>query len=406
MNLSLKIALRYFKSTRSSKLINLISLFSIGGIAVGVMAMVVVLSVMDGFEEELKKRLERGDIHLLVESKGEEYFDFSREMEQKIFSLGDSIRQLQPILQTEAIVRSGNKVQGLVLKGVGDSQFFQIQENLIEGTDGKRPVGLGSSETPIYLGQELAYSLSVFPGEELLLISPIETEGPLDSVPRIKKVYVAGFLKTGISEKDATTAWLPINAVRSFMRVRSGINRLEVRLSAVEFSEELAPKLQEYLGPGFSVHHWKDLNAHLFSSLVLERISMFVILLFIVMVASFNIVTTISLTILEKKKEIGILKALGADTSMVSRIFLYKGLVTGSIGVLLGVLFGVSICFLLKAGHWIELPDIYYDRNLPAKVTPLYVAFISFMALLITLVASVIPTLRARKMSIVAGLKF
>ena len=182
------------------------------------------------------------------------------------------------------------------------------------------------------MGQELAYEMGLIPGDQVTLISPTETEGPLDSVPRLKKYFIEGVYHSGLPDQELHTVFAADSAVRSFLRRADVMSEWEIAVKDFDQAPALASKIRE-LAPQFRVQDWAQLNSHLFASLKLERVAMFVILAFIVIVASFNIVTTLTLMVLEKKREISILKAMGARHGQVAAIFLAEGMLIGGIGV-------------------------------------------------------------------------
>jgi lipoprotein-releasing system permease protein len=375
------------------------------GVAVGVMAMVVVLSVMDGFERELKARLFRSDVHiLLTHEKG--FFKNPSELSEKIYGAHDSVAAIHPIIQNESMLRLDERTEGVVIQGVQDPKWQQITKKLlVEGSRGQRPVGRGVADSPIYLGRDLAYSLAALPGEEILVVSPTETQGPFESIPRVKKFYLAGFVNTENAEKDRQWAWTPARHLRSFLRLKEGVNRLEIEINEPSLSGQVASAIRALLPEAFHVEDWKSLNAHLFASLKLERWAMFIILLFTVLVASFGIVTSMTLSVHEKHREIAILKAMGAHRRMVGRIFLYQGIWIGALGVCIGLLLGLISCVILQRTDVIQLPDIYYDRTLPVKITPIYLFWIAGAAFLVTLLGSFFPARKASSYEPVRALK-
>jgi len=407
------VGLRYLRSKKHSRFLSFITTISIAGVALGVCAMVVVLSVMDGFEEELKKRLMATDLHVLVtpseQAIGYDHgfvpeTSFSNDALQAVRS-DSRVDQIWPMVTTEAILRSRRKVAGVLVKGVSPERMERLQAQVTESAsepmlkhDGVRVPGL-------FLGQELAFELGVLPGDEVSLISPTETEGPLDSIPRLKKYIVEGIFKSGLPEQEMHTVFTTAGTVRSFIRRANVLNQWEVTVHGFDESPEVAQKIRG-LVPDFKVQDWMQLNSHLFYSLKLERVAMGVILAFIVVVASFNIVTTLTLMVLEKKREISILKAMGARDGEVGAIFLAEGLFIGGLGVLGGVVLGFSICVALRRYEFIKLPDVYLDTTLPVSFRPDYYLLIVGCALLIVVAACLYPSKRAAQVHPLDGIRF
>lgn len=420
------IGLRYLKSKKHSRFLSFITLISMVGVALGVTALVVVLSVMDGFEVEMKKRLMTHELHVLVtptkDAVGYEngrvaatLFEES-EMGKALATkpkLKALVKDVHPVLQTEAILRGGRKVSGIVFEGIGSEQFTELNRILTETANSPLknpdlPDGGGAeagAPAKIFLGQSLADEMDLIPGELVTVISPTETDGPFSTIPRLKRFMVGGIYRSGVPEQELHTVYAELGSVRAFLR-RSGIvSQWEIMLTDYNRASWVKEELQSLGGP-FRVRDWEDMNAHLFASLKLERLAMFISLVFIVIVASFNIVTTLTLMVLEKKREIAILKAMGARDSEIGAIFLSEGLLIGGIGTFLGIVFGFGICVALRKWEFVQLPDIYFDRTLPVSFLPQYYLIIGLSALLIVLFASVYPSLRAARVDPLLGIRF
>jgi lipoprotein-releasing system permease protein len=412
------VGLRYLKSKKNSKFLSFITLISMLGVTLGVTAMIVVLSVMDGFEVELKKRLMSSDLHILITPKAEvKGFDqgfvprtsLDETVASQILRESPDVESFWPIVSTEAILRTGRKVAGIVLKGVTPERMDRLKTQVTERADSamlSQRVGPDAIRLPgVYIGQELAFELGLIPGDLVTLISPTETEGPMSSVPRMKRFAVEGIFHSGLPEQELHTVFSTDQSVRSFLRKADVVSSWEVVVKQFDTAPGLATKVRQ-MAPEFRVQDWEQLNAHLFASLKLERIAMFVILAFIVVVASFNIVTTLTLMVLEKKREISILKAMGARHSQVAAIFLAEGLLIGAVGVGGGVFLGLVLCSALKRYEFIQLPDVYYDRTLPVTFDPLYYFGVALCAFVIVLIACFYPSRRAAQLNPLDGIRF
>ena len=287
--LSIFIGLRYLRSKKSNAFLSLITFLSIAGVAVGVATLIVILSVMDGFEGALKTRLAQGEFHVLVTRAGEDtdpYFEMPGDIINKIYSLSPDIQSVNPVLSTEAILKAGIKVYGMSMRGVSESQMSLLAKTLVEAADGPKVL----SRDGLWLGKELAYQLNVLPGDKVQVISPIETEGPLESIPRLRSFKVDGIFESGLPEKDLHTVYASLDAVQEFLARPGKVNRVEVSVADFERSDHSGDLIRSELGDTYRVQDWNQLNSHLFASLRLERVTMFVILAMIVLVASFNIV--------------------------------------------------------------------------------------------------------------------
>jgi lipoprotein-releasing system permease protein len=398
------IGLRYLRSKKSNAFLSLITFLSIAGVTLGVSTLIVILSVMDGFEGALKSRLAQGEFHILATraaEAGEAYFEFPAERVSKLYSLSPDVLSVNPVLGTEAILRAGKKVAGMSIRGVAESHMSVLAKSLIEAVDGPKVL----SREGLWLGKELAYQLAVLPGDKVQVISPTETEGPMESVPRVRVFRVDGIFSSGIPEKDLHTVYGSLEAVQEFLGTPGKVNRLEITVKDFDNSEQSGGLVREEMGPDFLVKDWNQLNAHLFASLKLERITMFVILTMIILVASFNIVTSLKMTVTEKRKEIAILQAMGATQRQIGRIFLVQGAVIGNIGTVLGLVIGLGLALFLRSHPIVELPDIFYDRSLPVKISPVFVAIVVIVAFGIVLLAAYFPARSAAKQAPLEGIR-
>lgn len=409
---------RYLKSKKNSRFLSFITFLSVLGVGVGVTAMIVVLSVMDGFEAEIKKRLMSTDLHILVKPTTlvqgfENGFAPKTALDQaqvaEKMKADHRVSSFWPIVSTEAIFRSGRKVTGVVLKGVTSERMVRLKSKITESADPQLLVQRDGADVlrlpGVFVGQELAYEMGLIPGDRVTLISPTETEGPVEGVPRLKKFVVEGIYHSGLPEQELHTVFAEDSSVRSFLRRSDVISEWEVTMHDFERAPEIAKEIRQ-MAPNFKIQDWVELNSHLFASLRLERMAMFVILAFIIVVASFNIVTTLTLMVLEKKKEISILKAMGARHSQVAAIFLSEGLLIGGLGIVGGTLLGFFLCSILRRYEFITLPDIYYDRTLPVTFNSGYYLGVALCAWFIVLAACLYPSRRAARLNPLDGIRF
>lgn len=404
MSLSSFLGLRYLRSKKANAFLSLITFLSIAGVAVGVATLIVILSVMDGFETALKSRLAQGEFHVLATRAGAEsepFFEFPVERVSALYALTPDILSVNPVLGTEAILRAGKKVAGMSLRGVSESHMSVLAKTLVEAVDGPKVL----TRDGLWLGKELAYQLNVLPGDKVQVISPTETEGPLESVPRVRQFRVDGIFESGIPEKDLHTVYASLDAAQEFLGRPGKVNRVELTVKDFSHSGVSGDLVRAELGPEFLVKDWNQLNAHLFASLKLERVTMFVILAMIILVASFNIVTSLKMTVIEKRKEISILQAMGATQRQVSRIFLVQGAVIGNAGTAIGLVLGLFLCWLIQRYPIVQLPDIFYDRSIPVRISPLFVAGVVLTAVVIVLFAAFFPARAAAKIPPLEGIR-
>ncbi len=413
------VGFRYLKSKKNSRFLSFITLLSIAGVGLGVTAMIVVLSVMDGFEAELKKRMVSSNLHILVQPtpqtpgfEGGFVPEDSLSSDQILKWKNDSDQQILnfwPIVSTEAILKSGRKVTGIVFKGVTQDRIKHLEKQVVESAEPQMLESKEGKDTVripgVFIGQELAYEIGLAPGDQVTLISPTETEGPVEGVPRLKRYVIEGIYHSGLPEQELHTVFAQESSVWSFLRRSHVLSQWEVTVKDFDRAPEIAAHIQAAI-PQLKVQDWVQMNSHLFASLRLERFSMFIILAFIIVVASFNIVTTLTLMVLEKKKEISILKAMGARHGQVAAVFLAEGILIGTLGVGGGVGLGFLICSILRRYEFITLPDIYYDRTLPVTFEWSYYVMVSLCSLMIVLAACLYPSKRAAKLNPIDGIRF
>jgi len=393
--------------------LSMITLLSVVGVAIGVAVMIVVLSVMDGFEEELKEGLMATDVHIRIEAKENTPGKVAGVYPRSTFEnlrlnlLKDPrIKDVWPVLATEAILKNGRRVKGAFVKGLDDHRMESFRSKLIEVGDdrlmfeqqGPRQIKLPK----IYVGQELAVDMALIPGDRLTLISPTQTDDPFGKIPRVKRFAVAGIYQTGVQDQELQEVFVEESSVESFLKRRTVSSHLEVQVHDFDEAPKVAGDFERSYS-GFYFKDWVDLNANLFFSLKLERFLMALALSVIVIVASFNIVTSLTMKVLEKKKEVSILKAMGATSQQVGRVFIAQGVLIGGVGVFFGILAGYFISLGLE--RYVLLPDIYYSRNLPVTYEPLYYAGVVVGALTIVLLACVYPSLRASKLEPLEGIR-
>ena len=397
MNVDLFIALRYLRARRREKVISLVSFMALAGVFIGVMTMIVVLSVSAGFEEDLKEKILGFSAHIVVFKLGGEFREY-REIAEKIETV-PGVVAASPFIMTQALLSSKRGVSGVVLYGIFPekaSRVLAVREAIRRGEGDLREVGKGDPPG-IAVGKELAKLTSLYLGDEVTLVSPQGEMTPLGMVPRFKKFRVVAKFDAGMYEYDSTFVFAHIKDVQKFFNMGDVVSGIDVRIEDPDEAETIANNIKAVIGfPRYYTRTWMDMNRSLFSALRLEKVVFFIILTLIVLVASFNIVTTLTMTVMEKRKDIAILRAMGASRGRILRIFLYQGLIIGLVGEVLGIGSALLLCELLKKYQFIKLPaDVYYISTLPVKVEPLTVFLIAFVSFLLVLVASLYPAKRA-----------
>ncbi|OGP93505.1 MAG: ABC transporter permease [Deltaproteobacteria bacterium RBG_16_48_10] len=411
------IGLRYLKAKRKQTFISIITVISIAGVMVGVMTLIVVLSVMSGFEKTLKEKILGTQAHLIILKASQEGMDQYEEVIQKIREV-KGVLSAAPFIFSQVMLSSGSNVSGVVLKGIDPDQEGKVTELANNLKVGKlqdlREVQAG--EPPgIILGAELAKHLSTAPGDILQVISPLGTMTPMGMMPRMKRFRAVGIFHSGMYEYDNTMAYVSIESAQKFFGMGAQVTGIEVKTGDIYRVREIGREIQRKLGFPFWTKDWMEMNRNLFSALRLEKIAMFIILVLIVLVAAFNIISTLIMVVMEKNKDIAILKSMGASSKGILKIFMIEGLVIGVVGTILGTFLGLLAAFNLEKitgfvenlfGFKILASDVYYIDKLPSQVNPLDVWIITATAILISLLATLYPSWRASKLDPAEALRY
>ena len=395
MRLLLFIGWRYLATKRKEKFISLISVISVLGVAIGVMALIVVLAVMSGFDRDLRDKIVGNYAHVTVSSfsgmSRADYADVSR----RLLSQRDVVA-VSPFVQGQMLVEEGSRFFAVSFKGIDPAAEKKVTRTagyLVKGS-----LDDLSDDTAV-IGKELALYLGADVG------SQIQVYSALGKKHRLK---VTGIFRSGMYEYDMNLVFLNLATAQSILGAPDSFSAVAVRLTDMNAADSAKARLQKLLGYSYSLKTWTEANANFFAALKLEKITMFIILTLIILVASFNIISTLVVTVVEKTKDIAILKSIGMSADMIKKIFTILGLVIGLGGTFVGASAGVVLCFLLKKYQFIKLPqDIYYIDRLPVALQ-LWpdVALIVLAALAITLVSTLYPAAKASQLKPVEGLRY
>jgi len=401
------IALRYFKAKKRHKGISINTLISIGGVALGVMALLIVLSVMGGFQEDLQKKILGVNAHIVVLSYGGKIKDYSATGE-KINGI-EGVKHSAPFIFGQVMLGSGERAHGVILRGIEPSlekETTEILKYLKEGSIENLKHN-GMNVPGIIIGRELSRSLGLLVGDEVKMISPAGEIGPLGMVPRVKKFRVSGIFEVGMYEYDLNLVVINIHDAQEFLKLNDEITGFEVMIDNIYNSKDVAERIENALGAPFYARDWMDMNRNLFSALKLEKLAMFIILVLIVLVASFNIISNLIMTVVEKASEIAIIRAMGATSKGVMTIFMIHGLFIGVIGTVFGLTGGYIICQLLKTYKFINLPpDVYYLSYLPVRMSLFDFIVVPAVAIGISFLATIYPSWQAARLNPVEPLRY
>jgi lipoprotein-releasing system permease protein len=391
------VSLRYLRAKRKQKFISLITLISILGVAVGVLALIVVLSVWTGFTEGLRDQIIGVNAHALVQRFGSAIPD-TEGVTAKIEAV-DGVVATTPYIFGQALISSASQSTGVVLRGIDASsamRVLSIGQKMQAGqlTDLDKPLDVPG----IVLGRDMARQLQVGVGDRVRLMSPNGPLSPMGVLPKIRACVVVGVFHTGMSEYDSTMGYISLETARSLTDLRRGVHGIEIRVRDIDQADRTASAVQEALGKSYSVRDWMQINQNMFAALKLEKTGIFIALNLIILVAALNIISALTMVVMEKTRDIAILKSMGATTRSIMHIFLYQGMIIGLSGTVFGLAGGLGLCALLKRYKIIELPpDVYPMSTMPIKVVPFDVSVITISALVITLAATLYPSWKASR---------
>jgi len=414
------ISLRYLKAKRRQGFISLISIISVAGVAVGVMALIVVLAVMTGFTDSLREKILGINSHIVVQRLGNGINNYQKISDTILQT--DGVMAATPYTYSQTMLSVHDTSSGAVVRGIDPTtanNVLSLNSQLIRGSitdlngdpvseyDPKSDIQQSLILPGIILGKELARNLRVDINDKIRLFSPAGPLTPMGVIPKIKTCRVVGIFDTGMYEYDSSLAYISLTTAQDFLDLDQDVHGLELKVDDIYRASEIAAELEKKLGFGYIVKDWISMNKNLFSALKLEKTAMFIVLALIVLVAAFNIISTLIMVVMSKGKDIAILKSMGATSRGIMRIFVYEGLVIGLTGTVLGVIGGLALCEILSKYQFIKLPsDVYPITTLPIKVLPMDVTMVAISAALITLLATIYPSWQASKIEPAIALRY
>jgi lipoprotein-releasing system permease protein len=414
------ISLRYLRAKRREAFISLITVIATFGVLLGVMTLNIVLSVMTGFEEDLRSRILGFNPHILVTSLGGPIGDYQHAVEKARQVPGAAAAA--PFIYSQVMISSRQSVSGVLVRGLDPAQanaVVDIAAHLKEGSI----AGLGRPQTVttkdgaeertvtltgVIIGQALARQLGVLLGDPINVVSPLNsTPGPLGMTPKVKRFVVAAIFDSGMYNYDEGLMLMSLADAQNFFGLSDHVTGIEVRVDNVYDAQQIARRLEAALGFPYKARDWTEINRNIFAALALEKFVYFIVLLLIVLVAAFNIIATLIMVVMEKRKDIAVLKSMGATNQSIRRIFIYKGAIIGCIGTLLGTMLGYGGCWLLDRYHFIDLPpDVFYTSTLPVKIYPMNFALVGLASIAICLLATIYPARQAANLPPVEVLRY
>ncbi len=393
MPLYIKIATKYLLSLKS-KALSFMTVISFIGITVGVSALLITLAVMSGFQWGLKEKLLETSPHIVIfkiTGKFTEYKDL-----YPYFKEIKDIVDFQPFVYSQALASKGGNVKSITIRGVDpdkDKKIMGLNTKIIAGNydDLKKP-------NHVLIGKDVALSLDVWVGDSFKIMSPFGRKTPLGFIPKIKKVYVAGIVDFGMYEYDSTYVQMSLKEAQKFFDMKDSITGIQIKVKDPFKADIVKKELEKYLSYPYLVRSWMDLNKSLFQALQLEKLAMFLVIALIVLVASFNISSLLITKAREKRKDIAILKTIGADSRFILKVFLWQGLLIGITGTVVGTIIGLTVIYVADTYHLVKLnPEVYMISYLPLKISFIDISAVFVSSLLICFVSSILPAYFASK---------
>ncbi len=404
MGYELFIASRYLRAKRKQAFISVITFISTLGIAIGVMALVIALALITGFQQDVQDKILGATSHIMVSDLSGEGLSGYQDLIDQVRGV-KGIQVVSPIIYDMVLISGPYKSKGGMLKGIDFERDKAHSPWLSKLDQGSLP-----SDSPregIVLGKELAFSIGASLGDVVTILTSSSRLSPLGLIPKTKRFLVSGLFSTGLYEFDSTTALISLFSAQKFFGLEDRINHLQIKIADIFRAPEVAEDLRLVLPPTTYVTTWMDLNRSLFSALKLEKNIMFLTITLIVVVAALNIIATLILMVMEKTRDIGILMAIGAPSGSIRKIFFLQGAMIGFIGTTGGVLLGLFSCWLANTFQLIKVPvDIYQISYVPFHIKPIDLMIIVGVSLSISLLSTLFPSHRASRVDPVVALKY
>jgi ABC-type transport system, involved in lipoprotein release, permease component len=404
VNYKLFIAKRYLFSRKGSKFTSFITYVSIAGVALGVAALIITISIMSGFEKEIKEKVAGLVSHIQIGSFGKEgLHDYDYAMKRLREDIPE-ITRMSAFVQKEAVLRTPDMVEGILIKGINPETDISTTRNKI--LDGE--FDLHSTDTnisKILIGQKLAEKLGIKVGDKIFVFGINGIPSPLNH-PKIRQFRVTGLYETGLRDYDDVIVYTDIQSAQKLFELGQNVTGIEVNIGNIERADTVVNVMKNILGYPYYPKSLFTMYRGLFTWVELQKAPAPVILSLIIIVATFNIISTLLMMVLEKTQSIGILKSLGVSKTGIMSIFIYNGMLIGLTGTLIGITIGLGLSFLEMEFHFFKLPDFYYMSSVPILIDPLMIVLVAVISMSLCFIATVIPSYLASRMDPVKSIRF
>ena len=395
------IGLRYLRAKNKQAFFSIITFISLGGITLGVASLIIVIAVMNGFQKDLREKILGIKSHIVIYDKTYRAIqDYQRTVD--IVKGTKGVVSATPFVFSQGMIKIGSTTEGAALWGVDPLQQAKVCDadtSILLPAQDKKP--------GIILGTELAARIYARVGDEVVIITPIFKTTPLGMIPKFAKYEVVGIFKSGMYEYDATFAYIYLHDAQQLFEIPGRISGIDIRVDDINNVKEIGKVLRSNIDNNLGVYDWMVMNKNLFSALKLEKLVMGIILTLIILVAVFNVLSSLIMMVMRKRKDIGIIRTLGVSQRGVMRIFIYQGMIIGAVGTFLGAIIGIAIPLLQKKYHLIKLSgEVYYIDYIPVELKLLDIGLIVVISLLLSFISTIYPARQAAKMDPVDAVRY
>ncbi len=398
------IAKRFLFNNKSSRFISFITYISIIGITLGVSTLIIAVSILNGFEKEIKNKVSGLVSHIqIISFKPEGVIDYENVINQIKQNIPE-LTGISPFVQKEAVIRTKSTVEGVLVKGIDINRDVSMTRNkIIAGEFNIEPIDTIFSR--LVIGDKLAQKLNLSLGQKVIIFGLKGVPSPFNQ-PRIKQFIISGIYETGLKEFDDVLIYTNLNTAQKLAEIEPNVTGIEMKIQDIDKAEMVVTKLKDFLEYPLYPKSLFKMFRGLFSWVELQKAPTPIILGLIIIVATFNIVGTLLMLILEKTQSIGVLKALGSSKITIMKIFVTDGLIIGVMGIIFGNILGLGICLLELKYKFFSLPEQYYMKNVPILIQPEYLLLISIITLFLTLIVTLVPSYLASRVNPVKSIRF
>jgi len=410
MNYEVYVAKKYFIKKKKTGFISIITWFSIVGLTIGIASLIITLSILNGFETEVKNKITGFQSHVKVATFHNESFGNIEQVRQQIESI-EGVLALSPYVEREAMIRFRNLDEGIVLRGVDQERVknvLDIEDKFIQGNLSLKPKDREKNQVAeIVIGKNLAERLGIKPGDTVFIICPFGKQLSLLGAPSVERFILSGIFETGLYEFDNSFVYVSLKTSQALLDITDEISGFEIKVDNIDNSLSVARKINDKLGYPFYAQTWKEMYNTLFAWMQTQKLPILIVFGLIVLVGAFNLISTLIMLVLEKRKDVGILKSIGARSRSIMKIFVLEGVFIGTLSVFAGCLLAYFLCYIQETYKIFSLnKDVYYIDAIPVSMSPYNFIIISLVAFVLCLIATVYPSLKAARLVPAEAVRF